>query len=64
MRAHHSATTSRTSPGHMLDDMTDEELRHHLAHVSGVLAHRRGTHHAFTVLMRIAGALDNHRGRQ
>jgi hypothetical protein len=48
----------------MLDDMTDEELRHHLAHVSGVLAHRRGTHHAFTVLMRIAGALDNHRGRQ
>lgn len=44
-------------------DLTDAELRTEIARLAGLLAHRCGVSHAFTVLMRIAGALGPTGGR-
>ena len=45
------------------EDMTDAELRHEIAPLAGLLAHRKGADHAATVLARIGVALEPVRGR-
>jgi hypothetical protein len=63
MTMRQALTPARACPPPRDDDLSDEELRARIARDAGLLAHRKGSQHAFAVLQRIAGALEPWSGR-